>query len=860
MKLQEASLLGGFSFRCCVAVCLFAVSCAIGPPVEWPEQRTLRAADGFVVERVYGVPRGEQGSWISLTVDSRGRLIASDETGGLYRLMPAPIGAPESATHVEALELEYDGDELGHAHGLLYAFDSLYVIRSEGFVSGHEGNGVYRARDLDGDDRFETVELLRPLGGFGEHGPHQLVVAPDGASLVLIAGNDTAPTDFARSRFAVQPREDQLLPVMPNWLILNLPPPGGWIAQLDPDGREWELLASGFRNPYDLAFSRAGDLFAYDADMEWDIGAPWYRPTRLLHARSGGDFGWRKGSGKWPAEFPDSLGAVVDVGTGSPTGIAFGYGAAFPARYQEALYLQDWSHGKIYAAHLEPAGSSYRAELESFVVGQPLPVTDLVVNPRDRAMYFSTGGRGAESGIYRVRYVGAELVPEAETVASAGPPNEEHALRRRLEALHVPGGAPEGAASGTGAVEAAWPQLAHPDRGIRYAARVALEHQPLEEWRARALAETSADTAIGASLALARVGTASDQDAGLRALLALRWEAWSPRQQRDVYRTLAVWLSRHGVPPDPLRSELVARLEPFYPSGSFPTDRALSELVIFLEAPSAIERTLGLLENAPSQEEQIHFGSVLRVVDDGWTREQRDRYFAWLGRARDFDGGQALGHFIEIIEDDARDHVPFGDGMRLSRIARAAQGEAGASPAITPPRGPGREWTLAEIEPLLAAPLGGRNFERGEQMFGAGACFTCHRFAGRGGAVGPDLSAVGTRFRPLEIAESILDPGRIVSDQYRTVEIRLKDGEVIHGRIVNLMGNMFGLRTEGFVVSTDMLSKQERRIAPGSVESIEPSETSMMPGGLVNAMNEDEFLDLIAYLVSGGDPEHRTFR
>ncbi len=63
----------------------------------------------------------------------------------------------------------------------------------------------------------------------------------------------------------------------------------------------------GYRNQYDIALNEDGELFTYDADMEWDFGSPWYRPTRVCHATSGSEFGWRSGTGKWPAYYEDSL-------------------------------------------------------------------------------------------------------------------------------------------------------------------------------------------------------------------------------------------------------------------------------------------------------------------------------------------------------------------------------------------------------------------------------------------------------------------------------------------------------------------------------------------------------------------------
>ena len=115
-------------------------------------------------------------------------------------------------------------------------------------------------------------------------------------------------------------------------------------------------MSSGYRNSYDIAFNSEGELFAYDSDMEWDMGMPWYRPTRAVHATSGSDFGWRSGTGKWPTYYVDSLPPMVNIGPGSPVGVTFGYGAKFPAKYQKALFLCDWTFGTIYALHLEPHG------------------------------------------------------------------------------------------------------------------------------------------------------------------------------------------------------------------------------------------------------------------------------------------------------------------------------------------------------------------------------------------------------------------------------------------------------------------------------------------------------------------------
>ena len=162
-------------------------------------------------------------------------------------------------------------------------------------------------------------------------------------------------------------------------------------------GQPLGFLSMGSRNIYDIAINEEGEIFGYDSDKEWDLGLPWYRPTRIVHHLSGSDFGYRIGSGKWPEYYIDSLPAVVNVGPGSPAGLLFGKSSKFPEKYQKALFGLDWTFGTIYAFHLKPEGASYTAEKEEFISGKPLPVTDAVIG-KDGAMYFTTGGRRLQSG------------------------------------------------------------------------------------------------------------------------------------------------------------------------------------------------------------------------------------------------------------------------------------------------------------------------------------------------------------------------------------------------------------------------------------------------------------------------------
>ncbi len=519
----------------------------------------ITVAPGFKVDLVYTVPKGDQGSWVAMTLDPKGRIITSDQYGGLYRITLPPLGTTAGAK-VEHLAIDFTTVKVGAAsepeptaapkdagkkkadtgprlevgaHGLLYAFDALYVM-----VNEQRGKmGLWRVRDTDGDDQFDKIEFLRAMNGSGEHGTHALVLSPDGKSIYFANGNHTdLPKNMEQARMVAW-GEDHLLPRM--WdargHARNKYAPGGYIARTDPDGKSIELFSIGFRNQYDMAFDQNGELFTYDSDMEWDQGSPWYMPTRINHAVDGGDYGWRSGAGRWPAYYADSLGEVVNIGPGCPVGVTFGTGAKFPAKFQHALFAADWTFGTLYAIHLTPDGATFRGEKTEFVSGKPLPFTDVIINPNDGAMYFTVGGRRTQSALYRVTYTGRDSTAPAKLP----PPTEAAKLRRSLEALHAEG-------TPASAIDTAWPHLASKDRSVRFAARVAIERQPSEKWADRALAELHPQASIEALIALARVGDKSLQPKIIAALGRLDFGAQPVELRQPLLRAWQLAFTRMG--------------------------------------------------------------------------------------------------------------------------------------------------------------------------------------------------------------------------------------------------------------------------------------------------------------------------
>ncbi len=834
-----------------------AAAARLREPTATPAEQ-LKVAKDFKVELLYSASKEKQGSWVNLCVDPKGRLIVSDQYGSLFRVTPPPLTpnpspprgeggktaplAPggrgvggEGVTKVEPLPVP-----IGEAQGLLWAFDSLYVVVNRG---DKYDSGLYRVRDTDSDGELDKVELLRKFEGGGEHGPHAMLLTPDGKSLVIACGNHTKLPKIDGSLVPQVWNEDHLLPRM--WdsrgHARGILAPGGYFVRTDPDGKTWQLVSIGYRNQYDAAYNRHGELFTYDSDMEWDMNTPWYRPTRVSHVTSGSELGWRSGTGVWPDYYPDNLPPTVNIGPGSPTGMCFGYGAKFPAKYQEALYLCDWSYGKLYAVHLTPDGSSYKGEFEEFITGSPLPLTDIIVNPHDQAVYFTTGGRKTQSGLYRVTYVGKES-----TSLSKGDERgaARRAARRRLEAFH--------GRQDPAAVETAWPHLGDPDRFLRFAARTALEHQPATGWQERALAAQEPQAALTALLALARVGDKSLQGRTLEALDRLDWESLRFEQQLELLRLYGLVFIRMGPPGEATRQKVIARFDPLYPARSRLLNAELCQLLVYLEAPGVVGKTLQLLAAAPTQEEQIEYAKSLRALKTGWTMEQRKELFGWYVKALGYKGGHSFTGFIQNFRTETIATLTDQEKAELKSLLEAKPVEKPIVASATRPFV--KKWTVDELVPLVEKGLHKRAFDRGRTLFGAANCFACHRYDNEGGGFGPDLTSLAGRFNVRDLLESILEPNKVISDQYAASIFETTDGRLIVGRVINLAGDTL-------MINTDMLNPDaQTRVDQKQIESQKPSPVSMMPAGLLDTFKEDEILDLMAYLLSRGDRNHKMFK
>lgn len=859
-------------------VALGAVSCTANDPtdphgedkyvVDTDTQITL--LEGFDAELLYTVPKS-QGSWVAMAFDAKGRLLVSDQDDkGVFRVtLP---GDGDAEIHVESLKgfphvpVAWGKRTVAGALGFLFAFDSLYMSSMKGF---------YRIRDTDGDDTFDEFTLLKKLAPGWEHSAHTIIKTEDEQALYVVSGNHSRVPEGVHSLQPPVWQKDSLLPAMvdPSGHATGIRAPGGWICRVTPDGSQWTMVATGFRNSVDLAINREGELFTADSDLEFDVGSPWYRPTRVNHVTSASEFGWRTGSAKWPEYFADSNGSVIDIGPGSPTGISFGHDSNFPAAFQDKLFVCDWTFGTIYAVDMEEDGSSYTATKKEFLNGTPLNISAMRFGP-DGHMYFLVGGRNTDSKLYRVRYTGPEdTFPKSKPGGARLTANQKlRDLRHSLEHFH---GSDLG---GEEAIEAAWPHLAHADRSIRYAARLAIENQPLSLWQEKVFLESESRPVIYATIALCRHGDKALASRILQKLNGVAFGELGLPDQLAMLRAYSLCLIRMGPATNAQAQAIHAQLEPFYPATEEALNTELARLLCYVESPTAVAKTIALMRstqtkalaydaemltrhkygqailkamaNTPNSQ-NIHYAYCLRRVQSGWTLAHRKYYFSWLKDTLEKSGGQSFDGYIRAIREDAIDHLPAKDAAPVAwLLGDIATVDLSTLPV---PKGPPVPWTTDVAMKLFEGELEGRDFDNGKQMYAAGKCIACHRFQGSGGLCGPDLGSIGKRFSVRDIVLAICEPSHTISEQYQASIVTRKDGEAHSGRVIYRDDKEIAVAANPY----DFSELTKTPIA--EVASVELSHVSMMPPATIQMMSKEEVSDLMAYLLSGGNKRHKMF-
>jgi putative heme-binding domain-containing protein len=235
------------------------------------------------------------------------------------------------------------------------------------------------------------------------------------------------------------------------------------------------------------------------------------------------------------------------------------------------------------------------------------------------------------------------------------------------------------------------------------------------------------------------------------------------------------------------------------------------------------------------------YAYCLRQVKGPWQNGERERYFSWLGEAAKRSGGNSYIGYLNASRNDALTNATEEERQRFGKDKQLKNADMFANlPEI---KGPGRNWTVADVEKVAAAGLDGRNLENGKNMFQACLCAACHVIGNEGGVAGPQLNALGGRFSARDIAEAIIEPSKVVSDQYAVSSIEKNDGSTVVAKVLDEKDGKLIIAANPF----DM--QQTSEIARADVKAIKPSTTSPMPPALINRLSEDELKDLLAFLL-----------
>ncbi|HMJ65768.1 MAG TPA: hypothetical protein VK615_10480, partial [Candidatus Binatia bacterium] len=322
-------------------ISLFAAPVFLDEQFELPE--------GFRIYRAAG-PELSGGSY-DLAFDGQGRLLVGDGNA-VRRLNDVDGDGVFDSYEIIATGLGSRGPQ-----GLLVYGDQLYAVGGDG-IQLFEGYGS--AAGLVNKGR-----IGRPFRTGGDHDAHTILRGHDGY-LYFVSGDGGG----TRDRLHITESNSPVLFER-----------SASVFRISPDGKHWECVSAGGRNPPNLGQNYLGDLFSFDSDMEWHVGLPWWRPVRLNHWLLGGDQGWQE-VGAYPPYYIDCLPGILDVGRGSPTWGVFYEHNQFPAKYRDAYLVCDYrwkresndqyaTSGRLVAFFLKRQGAGWKAVMETLARPKP---------------------------------------------------------------------------------------------------------------------------------------------------------------------------------------------------------------------------------------------------------------------------------------------------------------------------------------------------------------------------------------------------------------------------------------------------------------------------------------------------------
>ena len=474
----------------------------------------------------------------------------------------------------------------------------------------------------------------------------------------------------------------------------------------------------------------------------------------------------------------------------------------------------DWSYGRIIAVHLKKKGTSYTGEQETFVSGRPLNVTDGCIGP-DRAMWFITGGRGTQSGLYRITFSGGSASPA------------------QVNAKAIQG----------------------PDRFALHAARLQAESTASERSMDQVTSFKEGPEALSRWLVAVRSGNPALISAGIRMALALPWEKASIDEKLGALRVLAIGLSRGGTLTAEQQSAAIVHFESQFPAADPRLNRELCRTLVYFKSSKVIEKILPLLKAATNSEDLLFYPFMLRYLKEGWTLEARRVCFTALNRAEKLNGASTYFKAISDTRSELAAALSPTDAKTLASVIFPPK-----PTPLLPTAMPGhsfKNWKLTDLAPKLDQVSRGRSFEKAKAALISTQCVFCHKVSNDpalpAGVFGPDLTQVSARFNRQDLLMHILEPSKFIDEKFKLVTLTKKDGSTMTGSLDSEDDERITLRINPLAADTTEIGKS-------MIRSRQISDISPMPPGLLNTLKAEQILDLLAWFEAGGDPKHRAFQ
>ena len=799
---------------------------------------------------------------IGITVDQAGRVYVVES----HTHFPSKNYAGPKHDRVRRFEdLNKDGkpEKIStFADGLYHAMNLAFA--SDGRVYLTHRNGVLRFDDKNGDGVSEdrvAILNLDTRGAYPHNGLGGLTFSQDGWLYVGLGENLGEKYTLKGTDGSAHSGGGE----------------GGNVFRCRLDGSQLELVATGFWNPFGLAFYTEDYLLAVDNDSD---SRP---PNRLLDVVMHGDYGYKFRFGRsglhpflaWNGEVPGTLPMMAGTGEAASSILPCDFGR-WPKEYRGALLVTSWGDHRLELYRPKHAGASLRAEREILAQGNEWfrPVA-MAASP-EGAVYF-TDWVDRDYSVHRKGRIwklstksGVEAVgpfPNVHFVAN----NDRRELKKLLGA--------EAAVD----IDQLFDALVSSDPFFRAVAIGELSHPELREAVRLELMNTNDRMRLGALLAL-RHGQPPDPapfvEKGLEdSSEEVRTAAliWAGEARLSALRDrLDAALTGGPVSPLLLRVHAATReiLSPTKTAGSqasgvithvipLSSHSNEEELVARLREPASsgnlqwrLEAVRGLADVISARSAEVLKQTALDVRNPELLRAEalvalagqaRDAWPALLPLLQDrssvvsVETVRALRSVVSVPKvravfeeklktmEDQTEHVVLAEQLQFALAASVGK------QASTPPRSL-EQWRQV-LQPDGDADSGRRVFYHPTT-----SCGKCHRIENHGGYLGPDLSTIARSADKEKLMLSILDPSREIAPQFAAHEIETTEGTGYTGLLIG---------QDGAGAITLMTVEGKAVIIPGAnVASNTPSKISLMPDGLESGFTIQDFRDLLAFLLS----------